>query len=234
MGAFRQTGRMAFTKWMFPYFAPYISHIFSGLQCYGVAISLWLYFVPLALLLAPRRSLYRMYGAFYALMWCLFFAIAITMEKLPFERNLIGHYSLTLAGVLLVVWWLTGRLAALGRAPYVRWILFSGTALLLSVHFIRTNVILLKDTLYEYDVNTFYSEKETWLSFIPTGSTVAFSTEDFYSYYIGIHMGYKAQKCPTGNEQYYIKEAFETIPGPNKDRYFLAKKQDGNEIWQLR
>ncbi len=228
MGAFKITGRPAFIQWMFPFIKPYITHIFSDLQWNNVPVSIVLFFVPLLLLFVRKNKPLQLFGLLYVCMWVMFFVIAILMIKVPFERNLTGQYSITIAGVLLVAYWLADALARLGRTPLVKWLLFPGIILLFAIHFVRTNVLFLKDTLYEYDVNTFYKEKTEWLANLPAGCTVAFSEEDFYSYYLCLRNGYKVSRYPTGTEDYFIKEAFEAAPG----NYVLAKKQDGNEIWK--
>jgi hypothetical protein len=133
--------------------------------------------------------------------------------------------------VLLLAWWAIDGLAALGRLKAVKWVLFPGIALFFGIHFFNTNTQYLKDTLYEYDVNAYYKDKLEWLANIPAGSTVAVSDEDFYSVYVCRKSGYKTTQCPTGNEDFYVKEAFEEIP-PGLHRYVLYKKFYGNELWK--
>ncbi len=232
MGAFKDKGRLAFAQWMFTYVQPYITHIFSDLQWNNVPVSMILYFLPLLLIFNRKNKANVVFGLLYACMWLCFFGVVIVMLRLPFERNLTGQYSFTLLGVLLVALWLADALARLGKTAFVKWILFPGITLLFAIHFLRTNEFFLKDTLYEYDVNAYYKEKTLWLANLPAGSTVAFSDEDFYSYFVCLRSGYKVSRYPTGMEQYYIKEAFEEIPQPYTANYELAKKQDGNEIWK--
>ena len=234
MGAFQHTGRMPFIYWMFPYFHTYITHIFSGLHWNSIPISVILLFLPLALLFRRKNKALVLFGMFYLSMWVTFFLIAIFMKKLPFERNLTGHYSITLAGVILVFYWLVDMLAGKEKTGIVKWGLFAGVLVLFAVHFLRTNELLLKDTLYEYDVNTVYTEKCGLLGLITPGRTVAVSDEDFLPGYICRKKGCIVSKCPNGHEMYYLKEAFETIPQPYADNYTLVNNFYGDEVYKLK
>lgn len=234
MGAFQKTGSVAFIRWMLPNFTTYIHHMFSDLQVNRVPVSLLLFFLPLALLLFRRKRYSVLLGLFYVCMWLSFFVVASVMKKLPFERNLTGHYSLTLACVLLLCYELSDLLAGIGKAAWVKMSMLTCILLLFGMHFLRSNPVSLKDTLYEYDVNGYYKDKVDWLRSIPAGSTVACSDEDFYSGYLCKLKGCSVSKCPDGEETYFIKEAFEYIPLPYAEKYVLAKKYYGNEIWILK
>ena len=232
MGAFKKTGHVAFAQWMFPFFKPYIIHLFSDVHWNNLPVNVLLFVLPAFLAFHRKNRTLRLAGLFYATLWPVFFLITIIMEKLPFERNLIGHYSFTYAALLLLAWWLTDLLAAAGRMKMAKWVLFTGVIVFFGIHFSRTNLTYLKDTLYEYDVNAYYKDKAEWLSNIPVGSTVAISDEDFYSYFLCLRLGYKAARCPAGNEDYFVKEAFEEIPQTAGVHYVLYKKLYGNEIWK--
>jgi hypothetical protein len=179
-----------------------------------------------------KNRAYFSLGLFYMCMWVVFFVVVIIMKRLPFERNLIGHYSITLAGLLITIYWLTERLAALIKINTLKWILFPGMTLLLGIHYLRTNEQYLQDTLYEMDVNSYYKSKVEWLNNIPPGSSVAFSDEEFYGRYLSRKIGYRVSACPAGNELYYVKQEPELIPAAA--RYELYKKFYGNEIWKLK
>jgi hypothetical protein len=234
MGGFRNKSKIAFAQWMFPYFKTYMVHLFSDLKWNNLPVSFILYFLPALLLIKRKDKAGAAFGLFYICMWITFFLVVIIMKKLPFERNLIGHYGIALAGVLLAAYYLSDWLASTGRRLWVKMVFFTGIALFFSVHFLRTNEMMLKDTLYEYDVNSYYKDKTDWLRNIPAGSTIAFSDEDFYSYYVCQQNGYKVSKCVTGKEEYYVKEAFEEIPQNGAGKYVLYRKLYGNEIWQLK
>jgi hypothetical protein len=111
-------------------------------------------------------------------------------------------------------------------------IVFATVLLLFATHFIRTNRIFLKDTLYEIDVNSIYTTVNNGLSFIQPGTTAAFSDVAFYCYYICSKKGVKTSKCPAGNEQYFIKQRDEQLPQLVTENYLLVKKFDQYEVYQ--
>jgi hypothetical protein len=96
-----------FIGWMFPFFGDYIEHIYSGIHFrFGhIPTGLILFILPATMLAAPRKSLSFKLGLFYTLLWALFFAQSILMKRLPFDRNLIGHYSFTLFCDIWLVYW---------------------------------------------------------------------------------------------------------------------------------
>ena len=190
------------------------------------------FFLPLILLLAKRNKVYFLFGLFYLSLWLMFFVIVIAMKRLPFERNLIGHYSLSLAGVLLVVHWLVGVIKKGWPAKILKWVLFPVVLILFTLHFINTNETYLKETLYEYDVNKMWKFKNDQLAVIPSGSTVAFSESEFYSCYICRKKGCQVSKCANGNEEYYVKHESEKLLPGSENRYFLLNNNDGYEIYK--
>jgi hypothetical protein len=221
-----------FWAWMYPAILPgYLSHIFSDIYWQGYLINRILFFLPVTLLLNRKNKTSVLFGLFYVALWAVLFIIVIAMKRVPFERNLIGHYSVTLAGVILVAYWLTSfRLPAKINLPRI--ILLPLILLAFIIHFIRNDKKLLKDKLYEYDVNQVYDTLNTGLHFISPGSTVAFSDESFYCRYICKKNGCKAGKCSTGTEAYFIKQTDENVPLPLPDQYTLIKKVDIYSIYK--
>ena len=221
MGDFKTAGD--FCRWMFPSLLPYLAHVFSNLSADGHSpVNVLLFFLPLALLFNRKNKMNVLFGLFYLCMWLAFFAIAIIMKRLPFERNLIGHYSIILAGDLLVLYWLTGIGVAKTKG-IVRIVLFPTLLVLLAIHFIQTNQVLLKDTLYQYDVNKEYTELSNALSFLPPGTTVGFSDEGFFCCYACKKNGCVVSKCPSGTEAYFIKETAENMPPQLAANYTFLK-----------
>lgn len=222
----------AFLAWVLPYFRTYIGHIFSNIQWHGINFSITLVFLPFILLLARKNKPYFLFGLFYLCMWVTFFLIASAMKRVPFERNLIGHYSITFAGVILVVYWLSGIVSKGAVSVAFKWVLFPAFLTLFIIHFIRTDKIFLKDTLYEYNVNEGYNFKKNWLSIIPSGCTVACSDEEFYATYICRKNGCIVSRCPTGNENYFVKYVSEQLPPAYVDRYELINDTWGYQIYR--
>ena len=170
-----------FAQWMFPRFEQYIIHMFSALELRGRALSVPLMFLPALLLFFRKRPVAQLLGVFVVSLWLSFFTIVILMKRLPFERNLTGHYSITM---LAVIWVFFEGLRLLARRRnIVLLVTFPVVVLLFAKHFIKTESYFLKETLYEHDVNGIYTQLNKGMLFIPAGSTAAFSDEAFYCSY---------------------------------------------------
>ena len=165
-------------------------------------------------------------------MWLVFFLLAIIMKRLPFERNLIIHYSLTLAGVILMLEWIIVSIAQKTKLRLPLTILFAAIVTCLSFHFFLTNDTFIKTTLYEHDINQAYNELSEGLDYIPPGSTVAFSDEGFFYRYICMKHGCIISNCPLGNETYYVKENYEQLPTAFTGKYKLAKQLGDHAIYK--
>ncbi len=232
MNGFRQKSLAAFVQWMWGTVQSYIGHIFSDIHLGGVSFDLLLYFVPLLLLFRRNNKLSRLFGAFYLAMWLVFFLLVIIMKRLPFERNLIVHYSITLAGVILVLEWLTTALSKNAKLQLPLSIILAILIAWFSFHFFTTNESFIKVTLYEHDVNQTYKELSEGLDYIPSGSTVAFSDESFFYRYVCMKNGCMISNCPSGNEMYYVKENYEQMPQTLAEKYSLAKQLGDHAIYK--
>lgn len=218
-----------FMQWMFPYFGGYLDNIYSGLKLGNTSLGLTLLLLPLALLCAKRSSPTFMVGVFYIVLWLVFFIMSIAMKRLPFDRNLVFHYNYTLFCDLWVVYWLMGLMVKDSRVTLSA---LSVAAFAGGYHYIKTNPKYLKDSLYGYDVTAQYNSVADGLRFIPTGSKVAFSDEGFYCCYLSRKRGCVVQKCPTGQETYYIKSKDESMPANLSASYTLASTFNDYEIYR--
>ncbi len=224
----RYKDSFAFCQWMFPYFKPYTTHIFSGIAWHGFSFDILLCLLPLLLLLSGRKSKYFLLGLFYAVLVLVFFALVIAMKRLSFERNLIGHYSIALAFLLITVHWLTTL--ARPAPPAVRGTASILVAMLLIVQFFKTNNTLLRDTLYEYDVNAAYMKAAYELNnLLPTG-TIAYSDESFYCRYILEKRFLATNKCADGTGTFYVKQPWEPLPLPYQ-HYKCIFKEGAGEVY---
>ena len=143
------------------------------------------------------------------------------MKALPFERNLIGQYSISLASMIQLLFWVTGILVKKEKSIFLPKALFSVILILASIHFIISDKKLLPQSLYGYDVNENYRKIASELRYILPGSTVAFSDNGFLCGYVCMKNGYKVSKCPTGNEDYFIKKDYEEMPASIAGKYTL-------------
>jgi len=230
--AFQKASESVFLSWMFLAFAPNISNIFSDVHWHNISFNMLLYLLPLVLLFNRKKKQDVLFGMFYMVMWLVFLFIAIYMRRLPFGRNLIGHNSITLVGVLFTAMWITHFNTLNKKSLPTRRVIFAFVLALFSVHFFGTNKMYLKDTLYEYDVNKSYTEVSSGLSFLPPGSSAAFSNEAFYCLYISRRNSVTVSKCLNGGEDYFIKQRDERLPVLATDKYILVKEFDPYEVYK--
>ncbi|MCD6013672.1 MAG: hypothetical protein K0Q79_3534 [Flavipsychrobacter sp.] len=213
-----------------PVFKAYLSHIYSDLRIGTFDITLFLLFSPLLLLLARKNKALASAGLFYLCMLLSYIIIAAVMKRMPFERNLAGHYSVSLAMLFLLIYWLSGLLTF--RA--IQSVVVPVVLVIFGVHFATTNEKLLKETLYEYNVNEMYRFHQDRLNIIPAVSTVGFSDAEFYSYCICRRNGCIVKKCPDGNEAYYVTQDNEGYPTWLNNNYQLLHKVYNYEIYKHR
>ncbi len=212
---------IAYAEWIFPDAKIYLARIFSDVHWNNLSFNLVLLLLPLSLLFSKKNEMNFLFGLFFLLMWIVLFIIILVMKALPFERNLIGQFSITLAGVIMVGNWVAGLYARKGKTNIAKWIIFCTVPLLFAIHFMRTNKENSKKRLYGYDVNTTYREISEVINYIPQGSTVAISDDVFFCGYILRENGYKLNKCITGNEDYIIKMDYEKLSKQIAEKYFL-------------
>jgi hypothetical protein len=227
MNHYKTTGE--FMQWMFPVFGDFINNIYSGIKLGNTSLGITLLLLPLAMLFAKRNSPTFMLALFYLVLWTLFLLMTIAMKRLPFERNLVFHYSYTLFCDLWVIYWITGLLI-----KDVRWAppAVAIAAAASGYHYIKTNNTSLKEGLYSYDVAAHYQSVNEGLKFIPAGSTVAFSDEGFYCCYLSRKQGCIVHKCPSGRETYFVKNREEQLPGVLSGKYVLASSFNDYEIYK--
>lgn len=210
--------------------AYYIDSIFSDIQVCGHSISLILFLLPLALIFDKKNKQTRLFGFFYAIMWLVFVAMIIAMRKNPFSRNMTGHYSIVLAGIILLVYrisvWIFND-----KTKKIQWVLPILCMVVFCCHFISTNKKNLGAMLYGYDVNDTYSTLCDGLKCIPAESKVAVSTEGFLAGYICMRAGCTIHKCPDGEEQYLVKQSDEQMPAILADKYLLMKQVYGYDVY---
>ena len=232
MKGFQQKGLGEFLQWTSSIFRNDIEHIFSNVHWGAFSFDLALFCLPLTLLLKRNHKTSRLLGLFYISMWIVFFLMVVVMKRMPFERNLIGHYSFTLAAVSIVAAWLAGAWSQKENARIAGSIAFAAMMVLLSFHFYFTNDSFKKITLYEHDVNEAYKHFTEGLRDIPAGCTVAFSDEGFFARYYCEKKGCTVTACATGNETYYVKEFYEPMPLFLTARYDSVTTAGENVIYK--
>lgn len=223
-----------FWNWMTDYLIRYFNHLFSITKYYGSKKIYWFFLIPSPALFAWRRNKLVFFTAcFYVLSWVVFFLLTLQMVHVPFERNLIGNYSLTIMACLLMIYWVFGLLPrnVLGKSLQF---LAVAASLAICIHgTIHKYDVLLEDRLYEFPVNEVHADvQHKLLDSIPKGNTVGFYYEDFYCRYICFENGYVTTNpnCPTGTESYFVKRDFE--PFPSAAKYQLVGHANEYEIYK--
>ncbi len=221
-----------FCVWMFKEFKPYPIHIFNDLKTGDFSWNIIACLFPLTMFFSGMRSRYFQLALFYLAMLLTFFGLVIVMHRLPFERNLIGHYAIVMLFALLTLHWLIELLQKIPKK--LRAIAFSMVVQLPIAHIATTNKNYLQATLYEYDVNTTYNDLKNELNVIPSGSSAGYTVEAFYCRFINGQRGCSSTQCPTGNETYFIKSNPEAFPETLKNNYMLAFKLRDYEVYKHR
>ncbi len=221
-----------FWEGSWPMMKVYFAHIFSDMHLGIANTALVLLSLPVILITARRQKILALSGLFYLCLWVTFFLITSVMRRAPFERNLIGHYSMSLAGVLVFLHWLIGSFKSNDDRNAPRLIILPVVLVAFSTYFFLTNKKLLKDTLYEYNVNEVYIFHKDRLSIIPPGSTVGFSDAEFYSYYLCRKNSCIVKKCPDGSEDYFVTQDNEGYPTWLEGKYSLVDKKYNYEIYR--
>ena len=190
----------------------YIVHLFSDAHIGAFSLNTGFFLLPVLLLLFRRNARAKTTGLFFVCLWLATFIIVTVMRRPAFERNFIGHYSLTVAALLLLIWQALSTLATSNAVRNIALTIFGVITLLFAVHFASANGNMLKDVAYEYNVNESYDALDKGLRQIPAGSTLSCSDEAFYCGYIASKNGCKVSSCPTGNEVFFIKKEIENLP----------------------
>ncbi len=219
-----------FCQWLFPYFQVfYIDHMFSNVRWGSQTLNTLFFVLPVLSLFHFKNKTARLFGLFYLCLWLVFFAIVIAMKRPPFERNLIGHYSMSLAGIILLAFWLS-ELIKIRNIHLGKWVLLPAVLIFFIGHFVIRNGEFLKDTMYEYDVAKSYNDISAGLRHMRPGSTVSFTDEAFYCRYLCNKMGYKTYTCGIGNTEYLVKMPLEQLPPGAANKYASVEKGFEYEI----
>ena len=226
--------RIAFLPDLLDVVRYFINFCFSMLFGEDRAPNFILFFLPLALFFFSGREK-KIIAAFYVLLWLVFILLTLNMRRTPFPRNMILHFSLTMAIVGFTFYLLVHRAAALlSSLQLKKWVLslcFVTPVLLYSVYLAYTGKRDLPNNLYYAGVNSIYSGHLAETSWIPSNSSIGFSEESFLMFYIFRQDHPGASRCASGKEDYYIKRRDEPMPVGWELLY--DKWKDGSEDYEL-
>jgi len=215
-----------------PYFSWLISFSFSDIVAHEHVLNAILFLAPLLLLGFYKNRTNMMLVGFYIALWVSFIFIMYGMERLPFERNLAGHFNITLLLLIWTVYLVTAIPKRYLKTNMVQAILFPLFLIYLSLHFIVENKKRVSEYLYGYNVNYMNSAITEKMRNIPAGSSVSFSDESFYWYYVCKKEGYQVSQCPNGDEAYFIKTEVEPMPPLLLNRYVFIGGIFDYQIYQ--
>ncbi|MEI8279902.1 MAG: hypothetical protein WCG87_09075 [Bacteroidota bacterium] len=213
-------------------FKYFINTCFSFIIREDHPLNFIIFLLPLLLLFARRKER-KLFGLFYLTLWLVWMLMVLYTKMHPFCRSMIIHYSITLAFVIYTVYAVADAIANYLKKPYLLYVIFTIPVLLSSIHYYRGDAEHESYNLYFNDTDQLYSSHTRESHQIPKGSSIAFSEESFYFYYLLHKQQYPVKKCSNGNEDYYIKRNFETLDEPYKSQYTLLKNlSEGYELYK--
>ncbi len=178
-----------------------------------------LFLLPLSLLF-NRKFLIRCLGLFYMLMWLACIFLAVIMKSFPLDRTLPGQFSITLALCIYSIYILLNAFAAKFRVHLLAKLVLPCIILLLSVNFLLKNREYSVHYMCHFPVNDFYSViMKLGILEIPKGSTVSYSYETFFWYYLCLKNGCQVKRVFTGKEDYYVTNLQEPLPPGLQAKY---------------
>lgn len=214
----------------------FLNYTFSFLINENNPINFILFLTPLALFFF-RSKQHKMAGMFYTVLWIAWAIICFAMQRNPFTRNMIMHFSLTMAFVLYTVYSIVELLLRKVKNATVnaslKTILLGAPAIALCIHLATWGKEHVSSCLYFMDVNVMYQDYASDIKPIPPGSSVACSNERYCFYYYCRKGPYQIDRCPTGAEDYFINVEGEPLPEIISKNYLLERHgHEATEIYK--
>ena len=217
-------GYHALVATILPTFQNYSDYCFGNIIAGHYWFDLLLFFLPLCLLFYRNNKNAFSLGEFYILLWGGAFLLTLAMKIFPIDRALIGHFSITLALVVYTIYLLLGSLQERLRLKLLRPLLLPVLLVLAGINFVKKDKQYAGFYICHFEMNPWHDTIiNDGINIIPAGSTIAFSDESFYWYYLCRNMGYKTRKCIQGNETWFVKSAGEAFPVGMEDHYAPVK-----------
>lgn len=184
-----------------------------------------LFLLPVCLMFFRRNDIARSLGLFYCAMWGTTILLTMVMKVFPIDRSLTGQFSIILALTIYTLGLLLGNLAKWLHVKRAAAVALPVILVLLSVNFVLKGRKYVSHYLCHFVVNEWRATVvDDGISNIPPGSSVGFSNESFFWFYMCKQYGYKVDKCSTGTEDYYVKATNEPFPAGMDGRYVAIKK----------
>jgi hypothetical protein len=193
----------------------------NGEGYYYVSLALFLF--PFTLIFYRNNKMARMFGWFYLCMWGIVIPFTLKMRVYPMDRAMQGQFSITYAFVIYSIYLALVILSKKLNIKYLAQATLIIFLILLGVNYAnkgRTEIIhypchfnsVVWTDMITIGMNTY----------LPKGSSVTFSHEAFYFYYMCYKNGYNITKCTRGNEQYVVKLQYELFPNFKPEDYTMT------------
>jgi hypothetical protein len=193
----------------------YLDYTFGNVTGHNNAVDAVLFFLPFGLLFFRKDILAMHIFRMYILMWLSIIVLVLTMKVIPIDRSVGAQYSITLMACMFALHRLvgacfTGRLQVWFALPVVVTLICAG----LAVNFALKDRNYITHYQCHFMVNGWHDLLlNEGVRKLPPGSSVAFSGESFYLYYLCNQHGFRAVKCRTGTEDYFINLSEPFPPG---------------------
>lgn len=150
--------------------------------------------------------------------------IMILMRRIPYHRNLIGHfYVLLFTGIYMLHFMLNQLDQKINTTLINRYVMPVLLLVMLAIMGFR-NSDAFNFLLYFDDLRLTYTASQKVLAEIPEGSTVACSNGSFYIYYQARQQNYQVKKCGLNQTMYYIIDKEEEKSEVLLENYELKKQ----------
>ena len=152
------------------------------------------------------------------------------MKTFPLERSLSGHLSISLALTIYALYLVLDKFFNPGAHPRTASIICGVILAGFTISVVLGDGKNVNSGLYNNDINIKYTFLSNAIKIIPRGSSIAFSDECFYLYYLCRQRGDKVTKAPLDNEQYFIRFKKDVLPASCIKSYILLETVYNREI----
>lgn len=194
-----------------------------------------LYLLPLSLAFSKERK-NRAIALFYLLMWGSVIVVVLWMKKIPFSRNLIVQYSISLSVIAYAAYYWLHQWNRRENVQKAASVVFGGSLILISLIFVMRFREIAGEQLYFNSANKLYEANSRGVATLPPNTLIGYSHESFYWYFLSRKAGLDARLCPEGSELFLVKRAAEQFPEEWLKNYELYAEPTGEdyEIWKLK
>ena len=222
----------SFATTLWPTLQYFISACYIGTFSKADAAPYLLLLLPLPALLPWKSRSLRFTGLMFVAMWLMFIALSLVMKRVPFPRNLIGQFSISLACSLFMLRKITAGVANRVRQPFIAWLLWLPLTILLGVHLFKDNRQSISSALYGSDVNEPFRSTKASLPPIPPGKSVSIPDSNFAEQYIYSRERCTISGCFNGHEDYVLLNNDAPAPATLLQQYFILKKGNAFTVYR--